>query len=238
MLTYKRNKIRMLYGFCMIIEGGRQMKRKLVIAFMTLIVAALSKRGSDGGDSGDVRAFARRWANEKEVSVMTAPAIMFDKIVTALDARDAEAFKGLFSPNALKNARLFEDKEDVTKSFLYSISMFDLPSASRNDERSNGVLAKSEGLCQTEMLYPDAPRSRPEIDEQIKDLMEIYKGAFVSNSSFGSGGGSKNVEAGIITYLTISPHVKELKTDEAVYELSFFRWPPMKQTLTTSVCGA
>ena len=35
----------------------------------------------------------------------------------------------------------------------YSISMFDLPSASRNDERSNGVLAKSEGLCQTEMLY-------------------------------------------------------------------------------------
>ena len=31
--------------------------------------------------------------------------------------------------------------------------MFDLPSASRNDERSNGVLAKSEGLCQTEMLY-------------------------------------------------------------------------------------
>ena len=33
--------------------------------------------------------------------------------------------------------------------------MFDLPSASRNDERSNGVLAKSEGLCQTEMLYYD-----------------------------------------------------------------------------------
>ena len=44
-------------------------------------------------------------------------------------------------------------KSAVKNELLYSISMFDLPSASRNDERSNGVLAKSEGLCQTKMLY-------------------------------------------------------------------------------------
>ena len=42
---------------------------------------------------------------------------------------------------------------ELTRYACYSISMFDLPSASRNDERSNGVLAKSEGLCQTKMLY-------------------------------------------------------------------------------------
>jgi len=103
--------------------------------------------------------------NEERISIVDAPKIMFDKIISALDNKDSDELISLFSQNALSKI-------------------------------SN-------------------------IDEQIEILFELYQGKFVSNSSFDSGAGSgyKNKQGWI--YLEICPRIQEIKTDEAVYSLSY-----------------
>ncbi|MCL2054085.1 MAG: DUF5104 domain-containing protein [Oscillospiraceae bacterium] len=100
------------------------------------------------------------------VSIITAPQIMFDEIIYALDNKDAEHLKNLFAPNALAQS--------------------------------------------------------PDIDEQIDEIMGFYRGRLVSNESFSSGSGSSHRKNGRYIYLTISPNIRELKTDEASYSLRFF----------------
>ena len=84
-------------------------------------------------------------SNEKEqVFASTAPQIMFDKIISALDNKDEEELKSLFAVNALNKAQ--------------------------------------------------------DIEQQSIDIMEFYKGKFISNSSFDTGSSSvpKNMESGFI----------------------------------------
>jgi len=102
---------------------------------------------------------------KEQVFASTAPQIMFDKIISALDNKDEEELKSLFAVNALNKAQ--------------------------------------------------------DIEQQSIDIMEFYKGKFISNSSFDTGSSSGAQKYGEWIYLFISPRIKELKTDEAVYLLSF-----------------
>lgn len=102
---------------------------------------------------------------KEQVHKSTAPKIMFDEFISALDNKDSNALKKLFSKNAIVKT--------------------------------------------------------PQIDEQIIDLMDFYKGKFVSNEHFGSGSSSAEQHNGIYTYLTICPLLFEVKTDKEVYSLRF-----------------
>lgn len=108
-------------------------------------------------------------SNKQEVSMINSPKIEFDKIISALDNRDKQKLKSLFSQDSI---------------------------------------AKT-----------------PNIDKEIDGLFEMYQGKFVSNSSFDSGGSMGNRENGKWISLFISPYIKELKTDKAVYELHFSSVP-------------
>ena len=143
-------------------------KRKLFAVFMALLVAMLGGCDSDSDSGSNIKELAQEYENY-ELNIITAPVIMFDKIITALDDRDSDALKSLFSKNALKRT--------------------------------------------------------PEIDEQIKELMEFYKGKFVSNNHFDSGASTGIRNEGVWVYLSIRPIIKELKTEEEVYELLFSSVP-------------
>lgn len=112
---------------------------------------------------------------KQQVYTSTAPKIMFDKIISALDNKDEEELKALFATNAL----------DKTT----------------------------------------------QIDDQIADLMDFYKGKFVSNEPFDSGSGTGIQKNGDWIYLFITPRIKELKTNEAVYSLSFNSVPVDNENL-------
>ena len=103
--------------------------------------------------------------DKQEISNVTAPKIMFDKIIKALDNKDHKTLKNLFSTRVLEKT--------------------------------------------------------PNIDKEIDDLFELYQGKFVSNSSFDSGAGTGEKRYGKWIYLNIGPHIKELKTDKAIYEMTF-----------------
>lgn len=102
---------------------------------------------------------------KEQVFASTAPQIMFDKIISALDNKDEEELKSLFAVNALNKAQ--------------------------------------------------------DIEQQSIDIMDFYKGKFVSNEHFGSGSSSAEQHNGIYTYLTICPLLFEVKTDKEVYSLRF-----------------
>jgi len=99
------------------------------------------------------------------VSILTAPQIMFDEIIYALDNKGREHLKSLFSQNALAQS--------------------------------------------------------PDIDKQIDEIFEFYKGKSVYDGGVDSGGGSSHIENGKYVYLFIIPSIRNFETDKAAYWLSF-----------------
>ncbi len=94
----------------------------------------------------------------------TASEIMFNKVLSALDAKDSDALKNLFAPNTLTKV--------------------------------------------------------PQIDNQIADLMNFYKGKSTAKPVFGAGGEGE-IRDGDWVYLVKAPLPEELMTDQAVYSVQF-----------------
>ncbi|MCL2054084.1 MAG: DUF5104 domain-containing protein [Oscillospiraceae bacterium] len=109
--------------------------------------------------------FEYKKVHSPSVSILTAPQMMFDEIIYALDNEDSEHLKSLFAPRA---------------------------------------------LAQT-----------PDIDEQIEDLMDLYKGKLAFNDTVGSGSASSHTHQGRYIYLYISPHISDLRTNRAFYSMQF-----------------
>lgn len=128
------------------------MKQMLAI-FMVLISVLVSGCQSDQSDK------------PPKIFQSTAPQIMFDKFMAAMDAKDSDGLKKLFAPN---------------------------------------VLAKV-----------------PEIDDQIADLLNFYKGESNTEGVVGSSGGEAEMRDGVYVYMTIDPFPAEVKTDQAVYSVKF-----------------
>jgi hypothetical protein len=100
------------------------------------------------------------------VSIITAPKIMFDDIIYALDNKDKEHLKSLFAPNALTLS--------------------------------------------------------PNIDAQIDEIMDFYKGKSIYDGIVDDGRSSRHTINGKYVYLTMNPNISDFKTDRASYSLRFF----------------